>query len=279
MPLTDAISPDVTRKIRQTHGKITDVEYDDIKQRAREGMVPLTREKLKRIERVRRENVARERRALKESAPRSCDYHTFRCDIREHREYKKTIPAGSVDTIITDPPYEMDAVDLYYDLRNFALHALRYGGNLFVLSGLMYLPDIMGLLDEEEDELYYNWTICYRMHGASKLIHQRGVHQAWKPVLWYTKGERDSEFIQDVFDVPKRSEQDTRFHEWGQNEDAIVMLTEKLCFPGQTICDPFLGGGTTAIAALERGCTFVGFDVESECIATTGERIDEWRNT
>jgi site-specific DNA-methyltransferase (adenine-specific) len=44
-------------------------------------------------------------------------------------------------------------------------------------------------------------------------------------------------------------------------------------FPGQTILDPFVGGGTTAVVSLKRGCSFIGIDIDENCIKKTEERV------
>ena len=264
------VSSDVRKKIRHAHANIDDDQYAALKERAREDETPLTRAALKRIERKSRETQATARREEKEASLPSSHYEIVQCDIRD---YVHKIPARSIDTIITDPPYEKDALPLYEHLRDFAAHVLRPGGNLFVLTGNMYLPTVMEYLSAG-DVIRYNWTICYRMHGASMLMQRQGVHQTWKPILWFVKGNRESEFVQDVFDVRSLKEQDDRYHKWGQNELAFVALVQKLCFPGDVICDPFLGGGTTAVAALERGCTFFGADIDWECVSTSRERVN-----
>lgn len=261
----------VRQKIRQAHANIDDDQYEALKEKAREEETPLTRAALKRIDRKRRETQAAERREEKEATPPSSYYEIVQCDIRD---YSHKIPSRSIDVIITDPPYEKDALPLYAYLRDFASHALRPGGNMFILCGNMYLPQVMAHLESEDSLIRYNWTLCYRMHGASMLMQRQGVHQTWKPILWYVKGNRESEFVQDVLDVHRLKEQDDRYHKWGQNEIAFVALVNKLCFPGDVLCDPFLGGGTTAVAALERGCEFFGADVDWESVRTTRERLE-----
>ena len=41
---------------------------------------------------------------------------------------------------------------------------------------------------------------------------------------------------------------------------------------GFVVCDPFVGSGSAAIAALKAGCTFVGADVSQTAVAITQER-------
>ncbi len=42
--------------------------------------------------------------------------------------------------------------------------------------------------------------------------------------------------------------------------------------PGFTVCDPFAGSGSSAIAALRAGCSFVGCDISERAVSLTAER-------
>ena len=41
------------------------------------------------------------------------------------------------------------------------------------------------------------------------------------------------------------------------------------------VLDPFMGTGTTAIAALNQGCEYLGFDVDNDYIAFANRRIND----
>ena len=41
------------------------------------------------------------------------------------------------------------------------------------------------------------------------------------------------------------------------------------------VLDPFMGTGTTAIAALNQGCEYFGFDVDNEYITFARQRIHD----
>jgi site-specific DNA-methyltransferase (adenine-specific) len=58
----------------------------------------------------------------------------------------------------------------------------------------------------------------------------------------------------------------------GQSEEGFELLFDKFVFPGQTILDPFVGGGTTAVVALKRGCNFIGIDNDLSALLTTKKR-------
>ena len=58
----------------------------------------------------------------------------------------------------------------------------------------------------------------------------------------------------------------------------IVYLIKTFSKKGQTVMDPFLGSGTTAIAckALDRNC--IGIEIEPDYIRVANKRLDDWDN-
>lgn len=48
---------------------------------------------------------------------------------------------------------------------------------------------------------------------------------------------------------------------------------------GFTVCDPFLGSGSSAIAAIKNNCRFVGCDISDKSIETSISRIEEFLNS
>lgn len=63
----------------------------------------------------------------------------------------------------------------------------------------------------------------------------------WKPVLWYVKGEYDGKWLGDVA-RSNVSDNDKRFHHWGQSERGMADLFDRVANQGDVILDPFLGG-------------------------------------
>lgn len=45
----------------------------------------------------------------------------------------------------------------------------------------------------------------------------------------------------------------------------------------KTVVDPFMGSGSTAIAALTQGAGFIGFDNSAEYVIEANERIEKWK--
>ena len=176
----------------------------------------------------------------------------------------------SVDFIVTDPPYPREYLPLYSDLSRFASRVLKPGGSLIVMTGQSYLPKVISYLNEN---MSYYWILPYLTPGGqSPQLFQKRINTFWKPVLWYVKGEYKGDYIGDILKSP---ENDKRFHEWGQSLGGMINIIEKFTNPNDVILDPFLGGGTTGVAAVIKGRKFIGVDVDMENVEVSRTRIKE----
>ncbi len=176
-----------------------------------------------------------------------------------------------VDAIITDPPYPREYLHTFTDLAELASRSLKPGGSLVVMSGQSYLPEVIHRL--ESSGLTYQWTLAYLTPGGQATqLWARKVNTFWKPLLWFTNGEYDGDWIGDVArsDV---NDNDKNHHHWGQSESGMADVIRRFTSPGDLIVDPFLGGGTTGIVALQLGRRFIGADVEQEAIDATRRRL------
>jgi hypothetical protein len=147
---------------------------------------------------------------------------------------------------------------------------LKPGGSLFCMTGQAHLPKVMAALGKH---LKYNWTVAHKMH-ANTTVWPRGVYAAWKPFLHYIKGDKyTGPMFHDV--IEDTGPDDKQYHEWGQAEDGFLKLMSPLVRPGQVVLDPFLGGGTTGVAALKLGARFIGVDIAARHIQTSKVRLHE----
>ena len=179
--------------------------------------------------------------------------------------------ADSVDWIITDPPYPKEFLHVYEDLAKVAAHALKPGGSLLCMIGQSYLPDILATLSRH---LTYHWTIAYLTPGGQAVqVFPRRVNTFWKPVLWFVKGEFAGSWIGDNV-TSKTNDNDKRFHEWGQSESGMRDLMTRFVKPGDVVLDPFMGGGTTGVIALELKARFFGFEPNEDSYNEAVVRID-----
>lgn len=180
---------------------------------------------------------------------------------------------GPVDAIVTDPPYvTADAIELYAALGEFARRTLSTNGALVVMAWQPILPDVMRVL--AHPDLVYRWT-CAWISGAheSTADHTRRVFDRWKPVLVYHLGgwPEKAGMLTDVISTGRDASKTA--HVWQQDLDGFRHLIRAVTKPGDRVCDPFLGGGTTALAALAESRCFVGCDVDEVAIETTRERL------
>ena len=183
-----------------------------------------------------------------------------------------SIENGSIDYIITDPPYPQEYIPLYSDLSKIAARVLKPDGSLIVMIGQSYLPEVIQRLSEH---MTYHWCMAYLTPGGQspQLFHKR-VNTFWKPVLWFKKGDYNGDYIGDVLKSPT-NDNDKRFHEWGQSLGGMRDIIERFTNPNDLILDPFLGGGTTGVAAVTMGRRFIGADIDLQNVAKSDQRIKE----
>jgi len=183
------------------------------------------------------------------------------------------IERESVDGIITDLPYEKKSLECFQHLARLAPLWLRPGGSLLVMTGQSFLPEVLAAL--QTSGLAYRWPLCCLTDsGPRTQIWDRRIMPKWKPVLWFVKGTCDDlPWIGDV--IESGDGNDKRFHRWGQSERQFERLIELASLPGQTILDPFCGGGTTGVAALRLGRQFIGIDIDEKSVAQTAARLND----
>ena len=129
-------------------------------------------------------------------------------DVLEH------IEPGSVDCIVTDPPYPRAFLAVYGDLARTAARVLRPGGSCLVMAGHSYLPEIIAAMTPH---LRYHWTVAYLTPGGQSVqLWERKVNTFWKPVLWFVNDPDDAAYAGDcVGDVARSDGNDKRFQHWG----------------------------------------------------------------
>lgn len=197
--------------------------------------------------------------------PKNDRYKIFQADI------KTVILDRQYDFIITDPPYPKEYLPLYETLAMRANEWLSPNGLLIAMAGQSYLDQIYSMMQKH---LEYYWTACYFTPGQPTPLRQVNVNCSWKPLLIFRrKGDKyKGKIFGDVF----RSDQNEKqHHDWGQSESGIFDIVSKICLPGQSILDPFLGGGTTGVAAVRHGCYFEGFDILEENAKIAAARVEQ----
>lgn len=221
---------------------------------------------VKRAERIAREQAAETRRAEPVTNIENQDVIVRHGDFREVLAAEDLVGA----VIITDPPYPREFLPLWHDL---AQCGLEWGTDTLVaMSGTLLLPDVLQqiLSAEHERAWHYRWTCSYLTIGPATRVWGAEVGTSWKPILIFDRGEERDFITTDVF---RSTGDDKNHHYWGQNENGIAQLVEAFTEPGDTVVDPFVGGGTTAVVCKALGRRFVGCDIDAAAIAATTARL------
>ena len=242
---------------------------DKIKEAVRSNKVSISKaEKDIRNKEVRKQRIAQLMQQSCSDDNNSFDTSRFKLFHGNFIEQQQNIADNSIDLIFTDPPYNQKSIQLYRDLGNMAFRVLKEGGSLLCYSGHYALPEIFKLL--EGSGLRYWWIIAVVHNGHVTRAHKHKVWPHWKPILWFTKGTKNNAPT-DIGDLIESKPTDKSLHDWQQSTVEAEYCITHLTVQNQTVLDPFMGSGTTGIAALKLNRKFIGIesDIATMKIAET----------
>jgi ParB-like chromosome segregation protein Spo0J len=230
--------------------------YEDVKQAERE---------------VEEQQQKEARETEREQSFESADsvVETFHGDFRD----VLTGYDGDIDHIVTDPPYDEDAIELWDALGEVAADVLPEGGFVVAYSGKAHLPAVHEVLSQH---LNYYWQGIVRHSGPGAKIFSRKLRTGYKPVLIYQQGNLSAqeEFISDVVKGTGREKDD---HDWQQAEGEAAELVERFTAVDDRVCDPMCGSGTVGVACqrLQRRAVLIDRDADAIETARTKVMSDE----
>lgn len=189
------------------------------------------------------------------------------------REVLCDLEDGSVDAIVTDPPYNEAGVPLYEELGRLAARVLKTGRLAAVYAGHLHLDEEMRLL--AAGGLTYAWHGVNVLPGRHTRIRTRMVNGRHRSVLLYSAGEyRPRRWLHDLVTAEGRGGAEERpFHPWQQALEPVRHWVRMTSEPGELVLDPFLGSGTTALACRLEGRRFLGCDIDPACLDVASERL------
>jgi site-specific DNA-methyltransferase (adenine-specific) len=180
-----------------------------------------------------------------------------------------TLEAGSVDAVVTDPPYGTKNLpwDHSIDARLVA-ECLRisrgYCAFYYSNTRLWHLLGIIHNLGRDA------WVVPW--HKPNAMGFERKFAPQWVPVVVaYHKGCGfwGQDHIRAAI-VPQKID-----HPTPKQIDVTAWLIERASAEGGTVLDPFMGSGTTGVACVNTGRAFIGIEREAPYYAIAERRISE----
>ena len=192
-----------------------------------------------------------------------------------------TLAAGSVDAVVTDPPYGIgfeynkhdDTPENYgpwlWSVIEMAERVCKPGSPVFVWQAMLNVRKFAEWFPRE-----------WRLFAACKNFVQMRptpMQYAFDPVVvWWTPGKpwAAGTASRDWFvgNTSPSSRQDyVTGHPCPRPLDQVVKIVEQWVPPGGTVLDPFCGSGTTGVACRKLGRKFIGIEID-EGYATIARR-------
>jgi len=184
----------------------------------------------------------------------------------------KDIPDGSVDIIITDPPYPYEFIGCWSQLSEVAARVLKPFGLCIAYSGKLHLDQCMARMGEH---LSFYWQIVF-MQTVMPTIHPRKVNTKYKPILVFQNvpaGEKVRAHDRYFIDVIEGEKVEKEAHEWQQSADGVEKLIDLFTSVGDLIFEPFSGGGTTALVARQMSRRCIACEIDKKAYQGSVARV------
>lgn len=223
----------------------------------------------------------------------------------------KKIEDHSVDLILTDPPYNLgnfmrnrdtnlkkmrdnffgdagwdnleydewlDSMDTFFAE---AARVLKPGGAAIVFMAIIKVESLISCA--EKNNLYYKTTGIW--HKQNPMPRNMNLHfinstEAW---VYFTYKKRTGTFnnngkaIHDFFETPVTSMGEKKHGKHPTQKPIALMehFIQLLSNEGDVVLDPFMGSGSTGVAAVRNHRNFIGVELDPEYYAIAQNRINE----
>ena len=237
-----------------------------------------------RCEERKAETVEREREAMSVAKPEASDWRVT--------DDQAVIPCTA---LVTDPPYGiLDEAWEPTKIEEFTrdwLSRWNAGKADFIVSfwSQRHLWAGKTWFDESLSNYAFQQLLVWHYPNNKSPQNRMGFKQTWEPILFYRRrdsaaavavggaewGDGLNDFDCHVAAVPQSNFTDAEMKQHPAQKPVSVMrwLINALSKPGDMICDPFCGSGTTGIAAMQLHRRFHGIETSAEFRELSGRRI------
>jgi site-specific DNA-methyltransferase (adenine-specific) len=206
-----------------------------------------------------------------------------------HGDCREIVPQlGRVDAIVTDPPFFMPAV--HYSGR---VRYQRSWGDTSILG--TFWAAVLDVMTPRLKETGHLVTFCngdsypvfypemYRRFDTLRCLvwdkGRIGLGQIWRhqhelaiAARWHESFADGGKAFSDVIKVPVIQSAD-RDHPVEKPAALLRAVIEPITPPGVTVLDPFMGGGSTLLAARDLGRRAIGIDTEERYCEMAAKRL------
>lgn len=199
------------------------------------------------------------------------------------------------DALITDPPYGiLNEPWEPKELEGFTREWLSRWNECEAKCALVFwsqrhLWEGRVWLDEELSNYEFRQLLVWHYPNNKSPQSRLGFKQTWEPIFFYR--HRGSEFKVGVSDanwgnglndfdchvaaVPQSNfnESERKVHPAQKPVSVFRWLINAVTNPGEIVCDPFSGSGTSGIAAVQLGRKYHGIEIGVEYLKAARERI------
>ena len=220
------------------------------------------------------------------------------CDFKA---FLRNMPKNSVDLVLTDPPYtisrktgfkdvkngvkrfavnmefgEWDKVQIDLDaLASGAYYALRKGGTAIVWYDIWKITPLQEALEKAGFTMFrlIVWQKTNPVPLNSKVNYLSNSREIAVLAVKGGKPVFHGTYNNGVYDYPIPRHNGNRIHPTQKPIDLFADLICQHSNIGDLVIDPFLGSGTTAIAALRERREFKGCDIDAKYTMAAKKRV------
>jgi len=199
---------------------------------------------------------------------------TVKLYLGDCQDVMKTLPDGCVDAVVTDPPYNLgiDYGELTNDKRNDYLEwCMKWFAELRrVCRGAISVSVGQANLSEWARIAPPDWWMAWWKPAAMGRC-VIGFNN-WEPIAVYGKSVKAESDVIRASIVPDASllgHPCPKPLKWGTKQ--VQMFSET----NSTVLDPFMGSGTTGVACVQLGRSFIGIEIDPTYYAIAEKRISE----
>ena len=239
--------------------------------------------------------------ALRERTEKYAITPQFRIEQSDCIAFLRSLPSGSVDLVVTDPAYSgmnqylklgrgkiignyqsennekwfqefHDEPETYRVFLRECFRVLKPDRHIYIMFDSFSLLTLAPIVREVFD--VKNVLVWDKVNlGMGHYFRRRHEH-----ILFASKGKRRIS-RRDIPDIWAYKRMHRAPYPTQKPVELFELMIESSAEEGFTVCDPFIGSGSAAVAALKRGCHFVGCDASARAVEFATKRCEQFLST